>query len=66
MPIFEYVCAECGHKFEKLVLSARREREIRCPECGSESINKALSVFGLGAGSSGGGAAASASCAPSG
>lgn len=65
MPIFEYVCAECGHRFEKLVRSMSREGEIRCPECGCESVHKAISVFGLGGGSSGS-LGAGASCAPSG
>ena len=53
MPIFEYMCAECGHKFEKLVLSASRAREIQCPECNSKSVNKAISIFGMGSSSSG-------------
>ena len=53
MPIFEYACAECGHKFEKLILSASRAKEIECPECHSKSVNKALSIFGLGASDSG-------------
>lgn len=48
MPIFEYVCAECGHRFEKLILSASRAKEVRCPECESRSVDKAISVFGLG------------------
>lgn len=64
MPIFEYVCAECGHKFEKLILSASKARQIHCPECESQSVNKALSVFGLGASTVGVGS--SANCAPSG
>jgi putative FmdB family regulatory protein len=65
MPIFEYVCSACGHKFEKLVLSSRRAREISCPECGSVSVDKALSSFGV----SGGGSASlgsASNCAPSG
>ncbi|MBN1641002.1 MAG: zinc ribbon domain-containing protein [Anaerolineae bacterium] len=66
MPIFEYVCAECGHKFEKLILSGRRATEIRCPACNSAKVEKAISTFGM-AGSSGGlGAASGANCAPSG
>ena len=64
MPIYEYVCAECGHKFEKLVLSSRRAKEIRCPQCGSLSVDKAVSVFSGAVTSAGGGSAAS--CAPSG
>ena len=64
MPIFEYVCAECGHRFEKLVLSPSRAKAIRCPQCDSKSVDKAISAFGL---SSGGGSPSSAaSCAPSG
>lgn len=64
MPIYEYVCAECGHKFEKLVLSSRRAKEIRCPQCGSLSTDKAISVFSSAVTSSGAGSAAN--CAPSG
>jgi putative FmdB family regulatory protein len=64
MPIFEYVCADCGAKFEKLILSASRERQLQCPDCGSKAIKKALSLFGTsGSGSSRGGAS---DCAPSG
>ena len=64
MPIYEYVCAECGTKFEKLVLSSGRAKEIRCPQCGSLSVDKALSVFSGAVTSSGVGSAAD--CAPSG
>jgi putative FmdB family regulatory protein len=64
MPIYEYVCAQCGHKFEKLVLSSRRANGIQCPECGSPSVDKAISIFsGAGASTSTGSAS---DCAPSG
>ncbi len=67
MPIFEYVCAECGHKFEKLVLSPSRAKQIHCPECASKSVDKAISVFGLGSSNSSSTSLAGASnCAPSG
>ena len=66
MPIFEYVCAECGHKFEKLVLSARRASEVRCPVCNSTTVNKAISAFGVASGGGSMGATSAASCAPSG
>jgi putative FmdB family regulatory protein len=64
MPIFEYGCTECGCRFEKLVLSASRARQIQCPECGSVHVNKAISLVGAVSGNST--AAASADCAPSG
>jgi putative FmdB family regulatory protein len=64
MPIFEYKCPNCGHRFEKLVLSSKRQRELRCPECDSPDVQKAISLFGaVGKGASGG---AAANCAPSG
>jgi len=30
MPIFEYVCAECGHNFEAIVLG---DQKAECPKC---------------------------------
>ena len=65
MPIFEYVCEGCGIRFEKLVLSASRERQLQCPTCGSSAVKKALSVFGTSHGNSSTSGALS-NCAPSG
>ncbi len=42
MPIFEYVCDDCGHGFEALVRSADAPS---CPQCGSSHLEKQLSVF---------------------
>ena len=39
MPIFEYVCKDCGLKFE--VLSNRWDG--KCPQCGSENIKRRFS-----------------------
>ena len=64
MPLFEYVCENCGCKFEKLIMSASRERQLRCPECNSAAVKKALSVFGCCSSTSSGGT--DANCAPSG
>lgn len=43
MPIFEYQCAECESKFELLVL--RTSSRAKCPRCGSEKLDKLLSMF---------------------
>ena len=43
MPIYEYVCGACNHRFEKLQ-SMSFEGEVMCPECG-KSAKKAISVF---------------------
>jgi putative FmdB family regulatory protein len=44
MPIFEYVCAECGHRFERIVRGADAPS---CPACDSASLQKQLSVFAV-------------------
>ena len=64
MPIFEYVCKHCGSRFEKLVLSPSRARQIHCPECTSNAVEKAVSLFG--ASMSGSSTTSAANCAPSG
>ena len=42
MPIFEYLCRKCGHRFEKLLRGAELPD---CPECHSRRLDKQLSVF---------------------
>lgn len=61
MPLFEYECRECGHRFEALVQGKKRPA---CPECGSENLEKLLSSFGVGSGGAAGwsGASGSGSC----
>jgi putative FmdB family regulatory protein len=34
MPIYEYKCKKCGHRFEKLHQSFSEPRVKKCPECG--------------------------------
>jgi putative FmdB family regulatory protein len=60
MPIYEYVCQECGEKFEKLVRSSSGSVELVCPHCSSPRAEKALSLFGL----TGSGSGARSSGAP--
>jgi putative FmdB family regulatory protein len=48
MPIFEYVCRDCGHAFETIVNGSRG---TQCPACHSDSLEKQLSVFAVSAGS---------------
>ncbi len=47
MPIFEYRCTTCDHRFETIVLSTTLPS---CPQCSSTSLEKQLSVFAVGAG----------------
>lgn len=43
MPIFEYVCQECNHTFEELVLK-EEEGPSRCPACGKPQVTRVLSA----------------------
>ena len=45
MPIFEYVCSACNHRFEALV---RSSAAIACPSCKSTSLEKQVSVSAKG------------------
>ncbi len=43
MPIYEYQCPDCGHRFEKLQkMSARKVRT--CPECGGKNVERLVSA----------------------
>jgi putative FmdB family regulatory protein len=62
MPIYEYRCEECGEEFELFVRSSSQAANPTCPECDSERVKRAISLFGLGKGS--GSSALGASCDP--
>ena len=66
MPIYEYVCEECGEKYEKFVRSSLAKVELKCPTCGSPKGKKAISMFGMRGGSSSSslGASSAAACSP--
>jgi|HubBroStandDraft_2_1064218.scaffolds.fasta_scaffold2069233_1 putative FmdB family regulatory protein len=44
MPIFEYLCEDCGTKFEKLVRRPASD-EVLCPSCGQSHLEQQLSTF---------------------
>jgi putative FmdB family regulatory protein len=43
--MFEYICKDCGRRFEKLVQAMT---VVECPSCKGEKLEKQLSVFALG------------------
>ncbi len=47
MPIYEFRCLRCGNTFELLKLKSNEEIKMKCPECGSEEIERALSKIGV-------------------
>jgi putative FmdB family regulatory protein len=65
MPLYEYECRECGHRFEALVTGSQRPE---CPKCKSPNLEKQLSAFGVGSSSSSsaGGSRATGGCGSAG
>jgi putative FmdB family regulatory protein len=44
MPIYEYTCSTCDHRFEELV-SADGRTLVACPACASSDVTKLFSRF---------------------
>jgi len=54
MPLYEYHCQQCGTTFEVLRRMQDADRDLTCPECRSEAVERLLSTFSSGGcGSSG-------------
>lgn len=45
MPIYEFRCKECGHRFDKLCRMDESGEGIPCPSCGHVGATKLMSVF---------------------
>jgi putative FmdB family regulatory protein len=56
MPVYEYKCNDCGKQFEFLMLRESDKDELKCSKCGGTDLERLLSVFGTGGGSSSDGA----------
>lgn len=57
MPLYEYRCEECGRAFELLRRFSEVDRDVKCPVCDSEDVQRQMSSFATapGCGSGGGG-----------
>jgi putative FmdB family regulatory protein len=45
MPLYEYQCHQCGKSFEMLRRMQDADRELQCPDCQSDEIERLLSTF---------------------
>jgi putative FmdB family regulatory protein len=47
VPIYEFECRSCGHRFEELVGShvGLEADDVRCPECGKADAERLLSNY---------------------
>lgn len=48
MPVYTYVCKDCGEKFDLLIGVTSEKVELKCKKCGSKNIQKILSEFSVG------------------
>ena len=44
MPLYEYCCTECNHKFELLRTIAQADKDVECSQCKGIS-KRVLSMF---------------------
>lgn len=45
MPLYEYVCKDCGQHFDALRSIKDADSPIQCRNCHGENITRAVSVF---------------------
>jgi putative FmdB family regulatory protein len=45
MPIYEYICKDCGKRFEVIRSIKDADSPIACKSCQSDRTNRAVSVF---------------------
>lgn len=45
MPIFEYRCKNCGHRFDALVRNSGEK--ISCESCGNQEVVRLISTFAV-------------------
>jgi putative FmdB family regulatory protein len=64
VPAYDYVCQECGAKFEVRMSMAAYSEGARpeCEACGSTRVERAFTAVSVLTGGRGGGASSTASC----
>ena len=45
MPMYEYLCRDCGSQYEQLRRMSEAENNLACPACDSTSVDLLLSAF---------------------
>lgn len=48
MPIYTYICEDCGEKFDLLVGVTSQKVALKCKKCGSKKIKKTFATFSMG------------------
>ena len=47
MPLYEYECSKCQHKFAEIILEKEEEKKLRCPKCKSKKWERLFSSFAV-------------------
>ena len=42
MPIYEYICRDCGHTFQLLQRVGAGSEGVACPQCSSHEVERLL------------------------
>ena len=45
MPLYEYICRNCGKEFEKMIKFSEADLQPDCPDCQSHDTQKKISLF---------------------
>lgn len=45
MPLYEYICQQCQHRFDALRPMSSADAPIACPYCGGQETRRAISLF---------------------
>ena len=48
MPIYTYICRDCGEKFDILIGVTSEKKEVKCEKCNSKNIQRTLNSFSVG------------------
>ena len=62
MPVYDYKCVKCGHRFDLLRAMSSRDA-VTCPRCGGEVVRVYEGKWCGGAKSASGGCACGGNCA---
>jgi putative FmdB family regulatory protein len=47
VPIYEFACRSCAHRFEELVKANGSSPIVPCPSCGSDQTLRLMSAFAV-------------------
>ncbi|HEU0264293.1 MAG TPA: zinc ribbon domain-containing protein [Geobacterales bacterium] len=52
MPIYEYLCQQCGERFSLIQKMGSDSSAVRCSKCGSSDVKREISSFSCSGGQS--------------